>query len=332
MPKVTLVQLVYNGMEYLPDSIGSLVVQTHTNKEIIVVINGNEDGSKQYIEKNFPEVKIIDPRENLKFARGHNLVFGSQDADFFQLVNQDLILEPNYVEEILKVFVNPKVGAANGKIFQYDFRAKKRLPTLDTTGVVVYKSGRARSRGQNELDTGQFNNAVELMAVDGAACMFRKSALEAVKYKRPDGRNEYFDEDMDMYWEDVDLSWRMVNAGLACRFAPGAIGFHGRTASASPGGYKKVWSFVKHHRKIAPWIRRLNYKNHIFLFLKNCPKLYWQFFAREFFYNIYVLIFEPSTLKILPKFFRQLPSIWQKRKFIKNERKISLAEAERLFS
>lgn len=332
MSKVALVQMVFNGMKYIPQSFAGMVAQTHPDIEIIAVINGNEDGGKEYIQEHFPQVTIIDPQENLRFVRGHNLVFSKINADFFQLVNQDLVLESNYVEEMLKVFADPKVGAVNGKIYQYDFEKNERTTHLDTTGITVDKFGRAQSRGQHQLDAGQFDQKVDLISVDGAACMYRKSALEDVKYLRPDGRTEYYDLDFEMYWEDVDLGWRMINAGWKCKFVPKAVGYHGRTASASPGGYKRVLAFIKHHRQIPQWIKEYNYKNHIFLLIKNNTSWNWKIFFREFFYNCYVLVLETSTYRILPTLFRQWPSIWKKRKYIQQHRKISLEEMEKLFS
>ncbi len=330
--KVVLVQTVFNGIKYIPQSFAAMSSQTHSDTEIVAVINGNQNGEKEYIQAHFPEVKIIDPGENLRFVRGHNLVFASIEADFFQLVNQDLILEPNYVTEMLKAFEDPKVGAANGKIYQYDFEQNNKSELIDTTGIEMSRSGGGRSRGQHQLDNGQYDQEQDLISVDGAACMYRKSALEDIKYQRPDGKVEYFDLDFEMYWEDVDLGWRMVNAGWLCKFVPSAIGYHGRTASASPGGYKKVFAFITRHRQLAQWIRNFNYKNHIFLFIKNSPKWYWQFFAREFFYQIFVLIFETATLKTVPTFLRQLPSILKKRKYIQAHRKISTLDMEKLLS
>lgn len=332
MPKVALVQLVYNGLKYIPQSFDAMLSQTYPDCEVIAVICGNEDGGKEYIEKHYPQVTIIDPKENLRFVRGHNMLFSTVKADFFQLVNQDLILKPNYVEEMVNVFLKDEtVGAANGKIYQYDFNANKPIELLDTTGISISKSGRARSRGQHEVDAGQYDEKLDLLSVDGAACMYRATALEEVKYLRPDGRIEYFDLDFEMYWEDVDLGWRIANAGWKCKFVPTAIGFHGRTAAASPGGYKRVLAFIKHHRKIPTWILEFNYKNHIFLFMKNSPKWYLQFFVREFFYNCFAIVFETKTYKVLPTLFRQFSSIWKKRKYIKQNRKMSVEDMEKLF-
>lgn len=66
------------------------------------------------------------------------------------------------------------------------------------------------------------------------------------------------------------------------------------------------------------------------MFIKNSPRWYWQFFAREFFYNLFVLVFEVKTLKVLPLLFRQLPLIWNKRQFIKSQRTISAKQMEKL--
>ncbi|MCX6796976.1 MAG: hypothetical protein NTX98_00660, partial [Candidatus Doudnabacteria bacterium] len=63
-------------------------------------------------------------------------------------------------------------------------------------------------------------------------------------------------------------------------------------------------------------IRQLNYKNHIFMYIKNSRWFYPQFFIREFFMLIYVILFEISTLKVLPEMLKTFQKIWKKRKLI----------------
>ena len=337
MLKVALVQVVYNSMKFIPQVFPAALSQTEKDLAFYAIIAGNEDGGKEYIQKNFPEVKIIDPGYNVGFSKGHNDFFSQIDAEFIQLINPDLIVTPTFVEDMLKPFSDSAVGAVSGKILQYDFVKNLSTNKIDSTGVVISKTGRGRDRGQHEIDEGQWDSQTDLIAVSGAAAMYRKSALESVKYIYPEnhskkGQVEYFDEEFFMYWEDVDLSWRMVNAGWKIKFAPHAKAFHGRTAGSSASGYKKVWAFIQHHRQIPKQILKWNYKNHIFMFIKNSPKWYGKFFVREFFYHVFVLVFETKTLAVLPEFFRQLPSIWQKRKYIQANRKISVADMEKLLS
>ncbi len=330
MPKVALVQVIYNTRKFLPIVFPAAMKQTEKDSVFYAVIAGNEDNGKEYIEEHFPEVKIIDPGYNIGFSLGHKEIFEKVDAEFFQLVNPDLVMTENFVEEMLKPFSDNKVGAVSGKLLQYDFKNNKPTNIIDSTGVTISKSGGARDRGQHQVDSGQFDSQTDIIAVSGAGAMYRRAALESIKYPIGNGQSEYFDEDFFMYWEDVDLSWRMVNAGWKIKYNPNALAYHGRAAGSSPGGYKKVFAYIKHHRKIPAIIRKWNYRNHIYMFIKNSPKWYLQFFAREFFYNIFVLIFETGTFAVLPQMFRQLPKIWKKRKFIQQHRKISTAEMERL--
>ncbi len=330
MPKVALVQVVYKTKHFIPQVFPAALKQTHSDCEFYAVIASNEDGAKDYIQQHFPEVKIIDPGYNIGFSKGHNDLFKELDVDFFQLINPDLIITETFVEEMLRPFEDKTVGAVSGKILQYDFKNDKPTNIIDTTGVTIAKSGRGRDRGQHEVDTGQYDNHIDLVAVSGAAAMYRKAALMDVAYQRPDGRSEFFDEDFFMYWEDVDLSWRMVNRGWKIKYNPKALAYHGRTAASSPKGYSRVWSFIKHHRNISRQILQWNYKNHIFMFIKNSSKWYWQFFVRELFYNIFVLVFETKTFKVLPTFYKQLPLMWKKRQYIKKTRQISAEDMQKL--
>jgi GT2 family glycosyltransferase len=237
MARVTLIQVYYNHRRFIDKVFPAALNQTYTDTEFIVVIAGNEDGGKEYIAEKYPQARIIDPGYNIGFAKGHNELFKTIDSEFFQLVNPDLILQPDYVEKMLAAFNDPKVGAATGKLLQYNFNEDKSTNIIDTTGVILYKTGRGRDRGQHEVDRGQYDHHRKVIAVSGAGPMYRKAALEAVKYVREDGVVEYFDQDFHTYWEDVDLALRMTNAGYDCWFVPGAVGYHGRGVASTNGGY-----------------------------------------------------------------------------------------------
>lgn len=322
MPRVIIVQVIYNNKEWIRPVFESVFNQTFKDFKFVAVIAGSDDGSKELIASEFPEVEIIDPGFNIGFAKGHNLVFEQYKyAEFFQLVNPDLILEPNYIEQMLKAFDDEKVGAATGKLYKiYNLGFKiedlKISKIIDSTGVVISKSGRARDRGQHEVDKGQYDKLVDVQAVSGAGAMYRRTALESSKYQVVSIKHEYFDEDFHSYWEDVDLAWRMLNKGWKCVFVPAAVGYHGRTAGSSRGGYLHLVDFIKHHRNLPEKIRQLNYKNHIFMYIKNSRWFYPQFFIREFFMLIYVILFEISTLKVLPEMLKTFQKIWKKRKLI----------------
>ncbi|MBL8029979.1 MAG: glycosyltransferase family 2 protein [Candidatus Doudnabacteria bacterium] len=326
MPKVILVQVVYNNIKWIPLCFDAVFKQTYTDFKFVVVIAGNEDGSKEYIEKHYTQVEIIDPGYNIGFAKGHNLVFEKylESAKYFQLVNPDLVMEADYLEKMVRAMeAGQRVGGATGKLYKISnedtrgilVRQKDSPCVIDTTGVVISKSGRARDRGQHEEDRGQYDNLTEVNAVSAAGAMYRAACLQATGYSLQ-AKKEFFDEDFHSYWEDVDLSWRMKNAGFKNIFVPEAVAYHGRTAGSSKGGYKDVFGFIKHHKKLSKFVRQLNYKNHVFMYIKNSPNFYPQFFIREFFMLGYIVLFEASTLKVIPEMFRLLPRMWKKRRII----------------
>lgn len=306
--KVSVIVLIYEGNKYIKPVFDAIFAQTHKDLEVIAVIN-KDSGEKEMLQKDYPAVKIIDEGRNTGFAEGNNLGIKASRGEFIQLVNQDLILEPNYIEEMLKVFADPEVAAATGKILRYDFEKNQKTNIIDTTGIVMSVSGRARDRGQNEVDHGQYDMTDHglqitdhVFGVSGAAPMYRRSTFP------------FFDEDFFMYWEDVDLSWRLNNAGYKNVYVSSAVGYHGRTAGQAQGGYLHFFHFVRHHYQLSPIIRQLNYKNHILMYIKNARHIWHPaFILRELAMLGYIVIFETSTLKVIPELLRQIPSALKKR-------------------
>jgi GT2 family glycosyltransferase len=309
MPKVSAILVIYNSRKFLPHVLPALLAQRHADTEYIAVISESKDGSKEYIQENFPAIRVIDPGRNLGFAGGNNLGIRQSGGEFIQLINPDLIIEPDYIANLLKAFVDPKVAAATGKLLRYDFERGEKTGIIDSTGIVMSKSGRGKDRGQLERDSGQYDSMREVFGVSGAGPMYRRSALDVVAYQ-----GQYFDEAFLAYWEDVDLSWRLNNAGFKNVYAPQALAYHGRTVGQSKGGYLHFWHYIVHHGKMPAFFRRLNYRNHILMYLKNSRSIHPAFLLREFIMFFYVLVLETSTLGILPDLFRQLKSIKEKRR------------------
>ena len=317
MPKVSVIVLIYNSRKYIKLLFDAIFAQTYRNLEVIAVINKSDDGSREMIVEKYPQVKILDPGENLWFSKGNNLAIKESTGEFIQLVNHDLIIEPEYIEEMLKAFADPKVAAVTGKLLRYDFTKNEKTDIIDTTGITMSVSGRGRDRGQLERDKGQYDyklpatNYQLVFGVSGAGSMYRREALERVKWVE----GEYFDEDFVAYCEDADLSWRLNRKGWKNVYVPEAVGYHGRTAGLSKGGYLHLWHFIQHHKKLPMLFRQQNYKNHIWMYIKNAKHIFHPaFILREMAMFGYVLLFEISTLKVLPELIRKLPKMLKKRK------------------
>ena len=309
--KVSVIFVIYEGKKYIKPAFDAVFAQTHRDLEVIAVINKSTDGAKEEIQNNYPQVKVIDPGQNLFFAKANNVGIAASTGEFIQLVNQDVVLEPDYIAQMLKVFSNPTIASATGKVLRYDFNQGRKLDVVDTLGIVMAKSGRARDISQNQKDTGQFEAEKEIFGASGAVPMYRKSALEKVKYQQ-----EYFDEDFVMYWEDVDLAWRLQTARFKSMYVPKAVAYHGRTAGQSEGGYLHLFKFIRHHSRLSRQVLKWNYKNHFLMYIKNTKYIHPAFVIREIAMLGYIIVFETPTLKVVPELLRQLPKIWKKRQWI----------------
>jgi GT2 family glycosyltransferase len=308
MPKVSVILVLFNSRNFLPPVMEAVFRQTHQDLEVFSVITASTDGTKDFIRQNYPQVKILDKGYNTGFAAGNNWAIQESSGEFIQLVNPDLIMQPDYIEKMLQAFQDPKVAAATGKLLRYNFDTNEKSGVIDSTGIVMSKSGRGRDRGQLEEDKGQYDDAREVFGVSGAGPMYRRSALEAIKFEK-----EYFDEDFGSYWEDVDLSWRLNNAGFKNVYVPEALAYHGRTAGQAKGGYLHVMNFIRHHSRLPSKILKLNYKNHILMYLKNARFIHPAFILREIAMLGYVLVFETRTLGVIPEMVRLYPRMRIKR-------------------
>jgi GT2 family glycosyltransferase len=106
-------------------------------------------------------------------------------------------------------------------------RQLSKRGVIDSAGIVLTFALNGRDRGAGEEDAGQFDEEAPLTAVTGACGMYRMSALNDVAHER-EGKKEYLDEDFFAYKEDVDLGWRLNNAGWKVKYFPVNVGVHAR--------------------------------------------------------------------------------------------------------
>ena len=262
-------------------------------------------------------LRIAKNDANLGFAGGHNKFFADTDCPLLMVLNPDAVIAPTFLGRIIQAFSGPKVAAATGKML------KPAKPgggdrVLDGTGIEIFRTRRARERGQLDVDRGQFDRRRQVFGVSGTAAVYRKSALEAAKI----GDAEYFDADFFAYWEDLDLSWRLRLRGFECVYVPEAIVEHERAIGSSPGGLLHFFTFVKHHRAFPLNVRRWSWRNHLFTIIKNDSG--WHLYrdlpfivCRELAILAFIVMFTPSTLSAVPTFFSLLPRMLQKRALIR---------------
>jgi GT2 family glycosyltransferase len=320
MLTVTINILLYNGNKFLDFILPSILGQDYPEKEVVVIDNASHEDPTPYIQEHYPQIRVIRNPQNLGFAAGHNVGIRASRADLVLCLNQDLILGKTYTSKLVAEFEKtPRLAAASGKLYHYDFHKMVKTRSLDTTGLEVFMTRRVIDRGQWEEDNGSYDSVRDVFGVSGAAPMYRREALEDIKVPRRGGGFEYFDEDFFMYKEDIDLAWRMRLRGWKARYVPEAVGYHGRTSGrAWP---HEVIPFIQQRKKIPMWVRKLSLRNHYLMIVKNdLSILFWRhaflIFIRELLHLLYTAFFEPTVLIAYPRFFWLFPRAWRKRRYI----------------
>jgi GT2 family glycosyltransferase len=308
--------------------------QNFEDYTVTLTENGSNDSIEDALIASFgahPKFRFADNRQNLGFAGANNKFFLTAKSEFVMPLNPDTVMPPDYLSTLLKVFIDPSVAAAEGKMLKPD-----PLPdgswVLDGTGMTISRARRARERGQLEKDTTQYDSARDIFGVSATAAAYRMSALENIKF----GQFEYFDEDFFTYWEDLDLSWRLRLAGFRCSYVPEAEIYHSRFAGQSKSGFLKPAEFTRHIKRLPLRVVYWDWRNHLFSIIKN--DFGWSFLrdspfiiTREVALFFYLLIIEPKLIRGLPEFFKLLPRMLTKRKEIHRKRAVSSREMQRWF-
>ena len=199
--KASIIIPNWNGEHLLKDCLESLKKQGYTGFEIILVDNASSDNSIQYVENNFPKVKIIKLDKNYGFARAINEGVKLSRSKYVVFLNNDTKVTKDWLKNLVDLAdKHPEVISVNSKIL--NFYDKKKI---DGVGILINEVGQARSIGWDEKDLGQFEKQQYIFGATGGASLFRRQEFTAVGG---------FDENYFMYCEEVDFAFRAQFLGF----------------------------------------------------------------------------------------------------------------------
>ena len=256
-PKVAIILLNWNSFDHSSNCIESLQLCDYPNFEIIVVDNGSIDGSGNLLKAKFPKIILIASPTNEGFAAGNNRGFSYAIENQFayaMMLNNDVFVEPDFISKLIQYMEShPDAGAIQPKIF-FNHNRKKIwnggsyfLSWLGWT----YSKRYMRSAGALQSQFQQVD------WITGCAFLTKTSILKEVGLLK---------EAFFIYYEDVDLSFRIRSNGYQLIFHPESIIYHiaGSSNKAKVKGKEGYASPIVHY---------LNSRNHIWL-LKKWTKWY----------------------------------------------------------
>src|ERR1700722_699295 len=199
----------WNGKRFLSGCLDSLGKQKYPFVEIVVIDNGSKDGSVEFLEENYPHVRLFKFEQNTGFSVAVNRGIIESRGEFVALLNNDTIVDELWLSELVKAMrEHTEIGSAGCKMLAYDDRT-----LLDGAGDGYRRGGLPGRIGHRERDLGQFDTQRYILGACGGAALYRRVLFDDIGL---------FDEDYFAYLEDVDLGLRAQNAGYKCIYVPTA--------------------------------------------------------------------------------------------------------------
>lgn len=255
-PAVAIVILNYNGKQHLSRFLPGVLNSTYPNLRVVVADNGSDDGSLSLLAEQYPEIECIDLGKNFGFAAGYNQALQLRKEDYLVLLNSDVEVPPGWLEPIIKqmeqdrhiAVVQPKIKAlTEPHKFEY---AGACGGWMDTLG---YPFCRGRIFAETEEDQGQYDDVQEIFWASGAAFVIRRALFEQFGG---------FDGEFFAHSEEIDLCWRLKNAGYKIMVNPQSSVLHLGGGTLAYNTPRKTY---------------LNFRNSLYTLVKNeeASKLTW---------------------------------------------------------
>lgn len=330
---IAIVIVNYNKKALLMKCLESAHKLNHydNNVEIIIVDNGSSDGS-EYIFRNYPDCKFIQMGYNSGFCKANNIGIAhalSNGAQGVVILNNDTELDSNFLRGIVKkINIKSGLGMISPRILLYGSRN-----IIDAAGFLITPDGLGKNLDAGK-DVGTGSGEMEVFCPTGAATFYAKEVLQDIVMS-----GEYFDEDFEFCYEELDLGWRARLKGWKCLHVPDSIVYHHK--SASYGAYSEFAAYYSN-------------RNIFFNIIKNYPTylyVFWALFLSLFRYFILSIgiIFKIGVggkitkniglVRTVKVFFKSLkdacaktPKMMKKRNCIQKEKKINNKEIKRWFN
>ena len=211
--KVTIAVITYNGEHLLEECLSAVKSQSYPEYEIIVVDNNSTDRSVDLVKEKFPEIKILQMKENRGPNPARNAAILKSDISYTLLVDDDAVLTPDCLRVLMKVMKeHPDVGICHPRVVLYDDHTR-----IQYDGTRIYYIGAAILKDSGASIEHTSKKTIPVSAVSGVTMLVKRDKALHIGL---------FDEDYFFGWTDTDFSFRMTISGFKCLNVPQAIVYH----------------------------------------------------------------------------------------------------------
>jgi hypothetical protein len=211
-PLISVIILNYNAGDLLLDCVDSIQKSRYRNFEIIVADNASKDNSHKKCKERFPEIRLVENSENLGYCEGNNVGLRAATGEFVVVLNPDTIVEPTWLDELLKAY------QVNGEgIYQPKFLATTDHSMLLSTGNMIQIFGFGYSRAKGDVDKKQYEEFEKIDYASGTCLFTSKNVFQKIGL---------FDPFLFAFHDDLELCWRAALNGINSFYVPKSIVYH----------------------------------------------------------------------------------------------------------
>jgi GT2 family glycosyltransferase len=304
MLEVTIIIVNWNGKHMLADCLDAVIAQDCPDFEVVLVDNGSTDGSAQFVQSNYPSVKLVQLQENRGFTGGNLAGFNCAAGDFVALLNNDTRPDKGWLRALSAgMHADSRIGICASKIIIDGTNKIDSVGDLFTTAFTGTKLGSLR-------DCEEFNTSIFVHGACAAAALYRRTMLDQIGF---------LDDDFYFNHEDTDLNLRAWLAGWKCLFVPEAIVHHKVSASVGELSDKTVYYFSRNN--VWVWVKNIP----LGILLCHLPQRLTYEFSAFVFFCILKKKWKPFLRGKIDAF-KHLPQMLEKRKEV--QKHITLSNHE----
>lgn len=228
--------------------------KTNFEYEVIVVDNDSQDGTAEMVERDYSQVKLIHAK-NEGFSKGNNIGYAKSSGRIVLALNPDTAVEPDVFEECIKFLDSrPDVGILGCKVVKedgsIDLASRRSIPDLANAFFrftrLSFLFPKNKTLANYNLTNTDADQEMEVGSVSGAFLMIKREIIEKIGF--------FFDEDYQMYGEDIDTCMRCKELGYKVWYYPKVTTVHYKGQSSRKMAFralywfhKSMWIFYKKH-------------------------------------------------------------------------------------
>jgi len=220
-PKFTIAVLNYNGADLLESYLPMIEYSSSDYEfDILLIDNKSDDLSVDFVKEWYPEIKINELTKNYGYAQGYNVGLADVDSEYTVIINSDVLVTENWLDPLLEKLdsdktigvIQPKIKSLENKdSFEYAGAAGGFLDMWS------YPFCRGRIFHTLEIDENQYDQPIEIFWASGAAMVIRTQLFKDIGG---------FDGSFFAHQEEIDLCWRIKNAGYSVWCEPKSTVYH----------------------------------------------------------------------------------------------------------